>query len=138
MAYRLACQTRLVSAIAVVAGLDVTDKPRRPRRPISVLHVTALDDERGLYRGRPFNGKPRRGVLALTRSWVRRGHCSRLVTSDAGEVRTRRAVGCRRGVRVESVTTRTGGHAWSGGGELYCPGSPALDTTATVLDFFTR
>lgn len=138
MAYRLACQTRLVSAIAVVAGLEMTGNPCRPRRFVSVLHVHALDDLRVPYRSRRFYGASRRGVQALTRSWARRGRCGRLAISDVGEVRTRRAVGCRRGVRVASITTRTGGHAWSGAGAIYGPGSPSLDTTATVLDFFAR
>lgn len=138
MAYRLACQTRLVSAIAVVAGLDVTGERCRPERPTSVLHVSALDDRTVPYRGRYISGEPRRGVVALTRSWAQRGGCRRLAASDVGEVRTRQAVGCRRGVHVESVTTTSGGHAWAGAGDLYGPGSAALDTTATVLDFFDR
>ena len=140
MAYRLACQTRLVSAIAVVAGLEVTGEPCLPRRPVSVLQVQALDDGRVPYDGRFGLGGlgERRGVLALTQFWARRGGCARPVSSDEGEVRTRRAVGCRRGIRVASVTTRTGGHAWSGAGPVYGPGSPALDVTATVLDFLAR
>lgn len=138
MAYRLACQTRSVTAIVVVAGLDLTGERCRPRRPVSVLHIHAKDDPKVPYAGGYVVGKRRLGVQALARFWARRGHCDELRQTNQNSVETVRARGCRNGVRVQTITSRSGGHTWPGAEGDYGPGSTAVDATETALDFFDR
>jgi len=143
MAYRLACDASdLFTAITAVAGTDNT-RTCQPKRPVSVLHIHAKDDERVLFNGGA--GKASEQVTDFTSvadsvaRWVGHDACEatpRTVPTQAG-ARCVEHGGCQGGARVKLCVTDTGGHAWPGGQKARGGrGSTALSATDEMTRFF--
>jgi polyhydroxybutyrate depolymerase len=149
MAHRLACEAPDVfRAVASVAGTDATSTCQ-PSRPVSVLHIHALDDDHVLFQGGAGPGAFRdpSKVMAFTSvpltvsRWVQRDHCS-----PTPERKLERAgahcdayAGCAGGVSVQLCVTDAGGHSWPGAPSVRrgkAPASEALNANDVIWDFF--
>ncbi|MCH5644779.1 MULTISPECIES: PHB depolymerase family esterase [unclassified Gordonia (in: high G+C Gram-positive bacteria)] len=138
MTYRLACQTNLFAAVAVVAG-TIVSRCSSPA-PTSVLHIHGDADPRVPYRGGPglpFGGGGARvnglSVAADNALWRNADRCAppRIGRSGRLTISTAR---CRAGRTVELITVAGGGHEWPGSRSASQPA--ALDATAAIADFF--
>jgi polyhydroxybutyrate depolymerase len=139
LAYRLACRTRLLTAVAGVATTELIRRCRPPR-PVSVLHVHARDDDTVRFEGRAAFKEWTLGAFALAERWRRRNRCPEGTTTreETGALLVTETAGCRRGTRVRLAVPTTGGHAWPGALPDYGPGSDALDATAEIATFFAN
>jgi polyhydroxybutyrate depolymerase len=121
MSYRLACEMPdTFKAIVSVAGTDGTIDCT-PSKPVSVLHIHALDDERVLYHGGSGSDSNTHAdfesVPNTIAKWVKLNSCS------ATPVRVLQVSGaycdiykqCQNGTQVKVCITDTGGHSWPGG-----------------------
>ncbi len=143
MSYRLACElTDTFSAIAAVAGTDGTQQCN-PSKPISILHIHALDDDRVL-----FNGGS--GVKSQTHAdfvsvpntiskWVKLNACNPMpqrvleVKGAYCDVYS----GCNNQTQVKLCVTDTGGHAWPGGSKVRGgAGSAAINANDIIWSFY--
>lgn len=125
ISYRLACDlTEEFRAIASVAGTDNYDQCF-PRRPISIMHIHAQDDDHVLFNGGA--GKEAFGDLSKVADftsvpetisrWVVRNHCEKepqRVTKKEGAY-CDLYTGCDNNVQVKLCVTEKGGHSWPGG-----------------------
>jgi polyhydroxybutyrate depolymerase len=144
MAYRLACDAPdLFRDVAAVAGTDNTASCA-PRRPVSVLHIHARDDDMVLFNGGA--GRDRSAVTDFVSvsdsvaKWVGLNACS---TSPKRVLETNGAYcdsysPCKDGVEVKLCVTETGGHSWPGGTKVRgsAAGSSALSATSEIAGFF--
>ena len=143
MAYRLACDASdLFTAITAVAGTDNT-RTCQPKRPVSVLHIHAKDDERVLFNGGAGKASDQvtdfTSVADSTARWVGHNACQatpRTVLKQPG-VTCVEHDGCQGASRVRLCVTDTGGHAWPGGQKARGgKGSEALAATDEMTRFF--
>jgi polyhydroxybutyrate depolymerase len=152
LAYRLACESTLLAAIAPVAATLLGPCPTSA--PVSVLHIHGTADRTVPYRGGPgrrdnggtgaypanTDGPP---IPELIDTWRRKGRCPRPATTTVGDVTTA-AAACPEGRGVTLVTVAGAGHQWPGrpgpDGALarawLDPPSAALDATDTIWSFF--
>ncbi|GGN45288.1 hypothetical protein GCM10010109_79340 [Actinoplanes campanulatus] len=153
MAYRLACDSTVVTAIAPVAGIVIGDCPSPA--PVSVIHIHGTEDHSVPWSGGPgkrdndgtgrvpirIDGPP---VPDLVAGWRDRAGCPPPAERITGAVTTTTA-DCPGGRVIELVSVAGAGHQWPGATgpgaaaerllELDPP-SGALDATATIADFF--
>jgi polyhydroxybutyrate depolymerase len=145
MAHRLACEhAELISAAAPVAGqLNITRC--RPVRPVSILMIHGLKDERAPYEG-GFGTKslaPRddRSVPETLRLWGIADGCDpKSRFSEEGAVSQSGFKRCRAHSTV-LLYTHQGGHIWPGGRQGPHYGNldevlPYPKATALIWDFF--
>ena len=137
LAYRLACETRLISAVAAVGSTEVVDRCR-PRRAVSVLHIHARDDDRVRFGGGGLLSDEIPGVLELMQRWRARNRCGTPVVTRTPALTRSVAAGCRGGATVELLAPASGGHGWPGAGAPYGPASDAVDATTEIARFLTR
>jgi polyhydroxybutyrate depolymerase len=148
MSYRLACEmSETITAIAAVAGTDNTIDCQ-PRKPVSILHIHAKNDDRVLFDGGA--GKKFRDESKVTdfvsvpgnvKKWVVHNHC------QSAPVRTLEKPGaycekyaqCKGGVAVQVCVTDTGGHSWPGGTKPRGSEAPSqvISANDVMWDFFT-
>lgn len=143
MAYRLACElTDTFAAIAAVAGTDGTQHCS-PSKPVAILHIHALDDERVL-----FNGGS--GVKSQTHAdfvsvpntiqkWVQLNACNpspqRVLTVSGAYCDVYNT--CQHNTQVKLCVTETGGHAWPGGSKVRGgAGATAINANDIVWAFY--
>ena len=125
MSYRLACEaTDLFKAIAPVAGTDNMPKCN-PTRPISVLHIHALNDDHVLFNGgageKSFRDKSQVtefvSVPDTVNLWVKRNSCEgqpkRVLQNDGAYCDL--YANCSGGTQVKLCATKDGAHSWPGG-----------------------
>ncbi len=139
--YRLACELPdQFKAIASVAGTD-NDYYCQPARPISIMHIHAMDDENV-----PFNGGSGKGLVGKTgysftsvpdtiSKWVsidKSGEAPQRVLNKPGAYCDLYADGLD-GTQVKLCVTRTGGHSWPGGQKPRAA-SDAASTTFSATD----
>jgi polyhydroxybutyrate depolymerase len=150
MVHRLACEAPDVfRAVASVAGTDVTQSCQ-PGRPVSVLHIHALDDDHVLFQGGagPQAFRDRSKVTNFTSvpdtlaHWVRREHCGTQPrrTLDRPGAYCEAYAGCDGGAAVQLCVTEQGGHAWPGAPSVRrgkAPASTALDANEVIWNFFS-
>jgi polyhydroxybutyrate depolymerase len=132
MSYRLACDSTLFAAIAPVAATMMGDCPAP--RPLSLLHIHGLADERVRFDGDPGNGLAQvdgPDVTSVVDSWRSVGGCAPSTTSTAGRVTTAEAT-CPEGRAVVLVTVAGAGHEWPGRIAV----SDGLDATGVIWRFF--
>ena len=150
MAHRLACEAPDVfRAVAAVAGTEAAPNCQ-PSRPVSVLHIHALDDTHVRYEGGagPDAFRDRSQVMDFVSvsetmaRWARRLQCSsppRPVLAVAG-ARCEAYAGCASGAQLQLCTVDGGGHSWPGAGQVR-RGKPAatqaLDANTTMAHFFS-
>jgi polyhydroxybutyrate depolymerase len=149
MSYRLACElTDTFSAIASVAGTDNTTTCR-PQKPISILHLHALNDDHVLFNGgageKAFRDPSKVtdfiSVPATVAQWVKANGCDphpkRILQKPGAYCDLYSA--CREHVRVELCVTDTGGHSWPGAAKTrHEPASTAISADDVMWDFFMR
>jgi polyhydroxybutyrate depolymerase len=147
MAYRLACEASDVfSGIMAVAGTDNTGRCN-PGRPVPVLHIHALDDDRVLFNGGA--GKAFRDEALVTdfvsvpdtiSRWVRLNHAGttpRRVLSVTGAWCDLHEAGAD-GAPVQLCVTSSGGHSWPGGGKRRGEApSNAIHANDVMWEFFS-
>lgn len=148
MSYRLACEmSDTFSAIAAVAGTDNTLNCQ-PRKPVSILHIHAKNDDRVLFNGGA--GKKFRDESKVTdfssvpdtiAKWVQLNQCKAgpqaLFTKPGGYCEHYGQ--CRAGVAVQLCVTYSGGHSWPGGTKPRGSEAPSqvLSANDVMWDFFT-
>jgi polyhydroxybutyrate depolymerase len=147
MSYRVACElSDTFSAIAAVAGTDGT-ATCQPKRPISILHIHAKNDDHVLFNGgagpNAFRDKSKVAdfvsVPATIAKWVKTNSCNTTPkrTLDKPGAYCERYSSCQANVNVQLCVTDTGGHSWPGGtkqrGES---SSTAISANDVMWDFF--
>ncbi len=148
MSYRLACEAAdIFAAVAPVAGTDNT-LTCQPSRPVSVLHIHAVNDTHVLFEGGAgddaFRDKSKvsefTSVASSTSRWVAHDSCNprprRVLTTDGAYCDL--YTGCAGGTQVKLCVTERGGHSWPGG---YKPRgdeqpSQAINANDMMWDFF--
>lgn len=138
LVYRLACQTRLLTAVAAVAATELT-RPCRPQRPVSIMHIHARDDRTVRFAGGTYR-KWAKGALGLVAQWRSRNDCpnGRTTRQRSPDLLISTTSGCSKRSRVVLVAPTRGGHAWPGAHPSYGPGAAGLDATGLIADFFSR
>ncbi|MGV8835739.1 extracellular catalytic domain type 1 short-chain-length polyhydroxyalkanoate depolymerase [Cellvibrio sp.] len=148
MSYRLACEmSDTITAIAAVAGTDNTIDCQ-PRKPVSILHIHATNDDRVLFNGGA--GKKFRDESKVTdfisvpdsvKKWVTQNHCQStpLQTLEKPGAYCEKYAQCKGGVAVQLCVTDTGGHSWPGGTKPRGSESPSqvISANDVMWDFFT-
>ncbi|WP_375212082.1 alpha/beta hydrolase family esterase [Aquabacterium sp.] len=146
MSYRLACEMAdSFTAIAAVAGTDNT-LSCTPSRPVSVLHIHAVDDERVLFNGGAGSKASQMtdfvSVPKTIAKWVALDGCQgepqRVLAVPGAHCDLYSA--CRGGSQVKLCVTDSGGHSWPGGRKPMggAQGSQALSATDLIGEFFMR
>jgi polyhydroxybutyrate depolymerase len=154
MAYRLACDSTVFTAIAPVAGTLIGDCPHPA--PVPLLHIHGTADESVPWNGGP--GKRNNGgtgriplridgpaITEVVAAWRTAASCAVPTDRTDGAV-TRSVATCPDGRVVELISVAGAGHQWPGavpaGGaaterlDLDQP-SDALDATALIWRFFS-
>ena len=149
MAHRLACEmSDTFRAIASVAGTDNT-KACNPSRPISVMHIHALDDTHVLFNGGAgkdaFKDESKvtdfTSVAETINRWIARDKAEKKpekildVPGAYADLYTSR----HNNAQIELVVTEKGGHSWPGGKTVRgkTP-SQSINATDLIWDFFMR
>ncbi len=144
MSYRLACElTDTFAAIASVAGTDGT-KICNPSRPISILHIHALDDDHVLFNGGSgVKSKTHADFVPVPdtiQKWVRINACKptpQRVLEVKGAYCDVYAQ-CQNNTQVKLCVTETGGHSWPGGTKIRgdAAGSTAIKANDIIWQFY--
>lgn len=139
MTYRLACEmSETFRAIAAVAGTDNTTTCE-PKRPISILHIHARDDDHVLFEGGAGKDafKDRKQITEFTsvpatiKKWRAVEGCTeapKRILEKPGAFCEESI--CRAGARVQLCVTEAGGHSWPGGAK---PRRGAGGTPSTAI-----
>lgn len=146
MAERLACEAKVFSAAASVAGAQMV--PCKDPAPISMLHIHGTADDHV-----PMDGSPGHGlgkvpahppIVDTIDAWRTVDGCAAPATSTDGPVTTSTAT-CAQGRAVTLITIDGAGHQWPGSSKGSArlqkalgidPPSTALDATSTIWAFF--
>jgi polyhydroxybutyrate depolymerase len=160
MAYRLAAEAaHRIAAVAGVAGA-MTLSSFRPRRPIPIMHIHSLDDERALYSGGLGPAFPmtdtrvfHNSVDDMIAKWVAHNQCaknSRVVALVSGngpdEGHTANRIEyrpCADGSAVVLWKLAGPGHVWPGGHRDFLPAllgtsSAVIDANREIWQFFSQ
>lgn len=147
MAYRLACEApEIFKAIMAVAGTDNTSACPAGK-PVSILHIHALNDDHVLYEGGagPAARDPSVvaefvSVAATIEKWRARNACpaepNRVLSVEGAWCD--RYTPCADDSAVMLCATETGGHSWPGGAKRRAdePPSDAINASDLMWDFF--
>lgn len=143
MSYRLACElTDTFTAIASVAGTDGTQSCH-PSRPISILHIHALDDDRVLFNGGSgVKSETHADFVSVPNTiskWVKLNACNpkpqRVLTVKGAYCDVYSA--CQNNTQVKLCVTETGGHSWPGGNKVRGgAGSDAINANDLIWNFY--
>jgi len=144
MSYRLACEmTDTFAAIASVAGTDGTTQCN-PARPIPILHIHALDDDRVLFNGGSGSASKTHAdfvsVPDTIKKWVNLNSCN---TTAKRVLEVKGAYcevydQCSDHTEVKLCVTETGGHSWPGGKKIIGKnaGSTAINANDVIWEFY--
>lgn len=145
MAYRLACElSDTFSAIASVTGTDGTQQCT-PSKPVSILHIHALDDDRVLFNGGSGVSSNTHAdfvsVPNTIKKWVNLNACN---TSPQRVLEVKGAycdvyTHCNNNTQVKLCVTETGGHSWPGGKSVRAKkpaSSKAINATDLIWEFY--
>jgi len=149
MSYRLACEMAdTFAAIAAVAGTDNT-LSCAPRKPLSILHIHAANDDRVLFNGgagAKFRDESKvtdfTSVPATIAKWVKLNQCKaqpqRLLEKPGAYCE--HYSHCNANVQVQLCVTEGGGHSWPGGSKPRAgePPSQALSANDIIWNFFSQ
>ena len=149
LAHRLACEMAdIFTAVASVAGTDNTTVCT-PARPISVMHIHALDDTHVLFNGGagedafrdPAKVTDFTSVSETIARWVVRDGLDetpqRVLDIPGAHADLYTAKGSP--AQVELVVTDNGGHSWPGGQSVRGNHpSQAIDANQVIWEFFVR
>ena len=145
MSYRLACElSDTFSAIAAVAGTDGAQQCT-PGRPVSILHIHALDDDRVLFHGgsgvKSQTHADFVSVPETIQKWVSLNACNptpqRVLEVKGAYCELYQ--GCQQYSQVKLCVTDTGGHAWPGGSKVRGgAGTTAINANNLIWDFYQQ
>lgn len=148
MAYRLACEMPdTFKAIASVAGTDGTTSCN-PKKPISILHIHAKDDDHVLFTGGAGKNAFRDesqvtdfvSVPDTIAKWVKLNSCEGKPTRNLEKpgAYCEKYVKCKNNTEVQLCVTETGGHSWPGGKKPRGGGnsSTAISANDVIWEFF--
>jgi polyhydroxybutyrate depolymerase len=150
MAYRLACEASDVfKAVVAVAGTDNTIECH-PKKPLSILHIHAKDDDHVLFAGgageNAFRDKSMVtefvSVPKTIEKWVGLEHCEskpQKILEKPGAYCERYK--CQSEVAIQLCVTESGKHSWPGGekprmGLVGGTPSKAISANDVMWDFF--
>ncbi len=149
MSYRLACEMAdTFAAIASVAGTDNT-LACAPRKPVSILHIHAANDDRVLFNGGAgdkFRDESKvtdfTSVPATIAKWVTSNQCNskpQRVLEKQGAYCDQYSH-CNANVKVQLCVTESGGHSWPGGHKPRIGATPsqALSANDVIWNFFSQ
>lgn len=124
MSYRLACEmSDTFSAIAAVAGTDNTITCS-PKRPVSILHIHAKDDDHVKFDGGIGTGAVDKEYITEFKSvpetikkWTQLNQCQPIAKkiSEGKGFSCEQYEDCKNGSTVQLCVTESGGHSWPGG-----------------------
>ncbi len=144
MSYRLACElTDTFAAIASVAGTDGT-QTCKPSRPISILHIHALDDDHVLFDGGSgVKSKTHADFVPVAdtiQKWLSINACQptpQRILEVKGAYCDLYAQ-CQNNTQVKLCVTETGGHSWPGGTKVRgnAMGSTAINANDIIWQFY--
>jgi polyhydroxybutyrate depolymerase len=144
MSYRLACELAdSITAIASVAGTDGTIACS-PSRPISILHIHALDDDHVLFNGgsgvKSETHADFTSVPNTINKWVKLNACHpepKRVFEVKGAYCDLYSA-CKNNTQVKLCVTETGGHSWPGGTKVRggTAGSTAINANDLIWKFY--
>ncbi len=162
MAYRLAAETpENIAAVAGVAGA-MTLQRFSPTKPVPVMHIHSVDDQRALYGGGLGPAFPltntrvfHQPVESMIGKWLAHNGCpaqpqvtgpanGKPGAADAAHTATRYQYGpCRAGTEVVFWKLTGAGHVWPGGQQNYLPlllgpGTTLIDANKEMWQFFSR
>jgi polyhydroxybutyrate depolymerase len=162
MAYRLAAEApETIAAVAGVAGA-MTLQRFSPAKPVPVMHIHSVDDQRALYNGGLGPAFPltdtrvfHQPVDSMIGKWQAHNGCpaqpqvtgpvsGKPGAADAAHTATRYQYGpCRAGTEVVFWKLTGAGHVWPGGQQNYLPlllgpGTTVIDANAEMWRFFSR
>lgn len=146
MSYRLACELAdSMAAIASVAGTDGTLQCN-PSRPISILHIHALDDDHVLFNGSSgVESKTHADFISVPDTiskWVKLNACNptpqRVLTVKGAYCDL--YSDCKSNTQVKLCVTETGGHSWPGGTKVRggAAGSTAINANDLIWSFYQQ
>lgn len=147
LTYRLACDlSDKFSAIMSVAGTDNYDQCKM-KKPVSVLHIHAQDDDHVLFNGGygPATPFPKAvtnftSVPETISRWIERNKCDknskRVLENDGAYCDL--YIGCNDNAQVKLCVTDDGGHSWPGGTSTSLRRKPssAISATDEMWNFF--
>lgn len=147
--YRLACQmSDVFSGIAAVAGTD-NSQECVPKKPISILHIHAKDDDHVLFNGgigpKAFNKKHvtvHTSVPSTITKWMNLNECDKnsLSKTQLDGAYCEEYTKCKNNVKVKLCVTDTGKHSWPGGEKPRGDSVPskAISANEVMWEFFTK
>jgi polyhydroxybutyrate depolymerase len=133
LSYRLACETPgKIAAIAVSGCSMVVKQPCNPSRPVPVLHMHSVQDDRVLYTGGVgITGVYFPPIDSVMNVWSAINVCNnkaQVLVNNKDYTFTQWS-NCNDDATIQYYLTQDGGHAWPGG----LPGSSNGDTPSTVI-----
>lgn len=148
--YRLACDmTSTFRAIGAVSGTDNYDSCN-PSKPISIIHIHALDDDHVLYNGgageaafsdlgkvTSFTSVSANISKWLVRNSITSAPVKEVISNGTGAICD--LYSSTSGIQVRLCTTNTGGHSWPGGKtseRSKATPSTAINATDVIWAFF--
>ncbi len=149
LSYRLACQmSDVFGGIAAVAGTDNTQECV-PKKPISILHIHAKDDDHVLFNGGIGKGAvDKKHITEFTSvpntitKWVNLNGCDKkeIKKTQFEGASCEEYVKCKDGVKVKLCVTESGKHSWPGGEKPRGNSEPskALSANDMMWDFFNK
>ncbi len=145
MSYRLACElSDTFSAIASVAGTDGTQQCS-PSKPVSILHIHSLDDDRVLFNGGSgVDSQTHADFVSVPntiKKWVSLNACN---STPQRVLEVKGAYcdvysNCKNNTQVKLCVTETGGHSWPGGKSVRAKkpaSSQAINATDMIWAFY--
>lgn len=139
MAYRLACDTDAVAAIAPDSATLLGDCPSP--HPVSVIAIHGTADRNIPYDGGEGSGVARidgPSIPSVNRLWRTADSCDPPTSTVSGDV-TSSIAACPGSRAVELITIAGAGHQWPGstqGRQGADPPYPGLDATSAIWTFF--
>jgi polyhydroxybutyrate depolymerase len=147
LSYRLACQmSDVFTGIAAVAGSDNTQECV-PKKPISILHIHAKDDDHVLFNGGIGKGAVDKKYITNFTSvpntiakWVNLNGCDKnsMQRTQLEGAYCEEYTKCRENVKVKLCVTDAGKHSWPGGEKPRGNSEPskAISANEVMWSFF--
>lgn len=149
MTYRLACEmSDVFRAVSPVAGTDNTILCT-PKKPVSILHIHAKDDDHVLFNGGTGEGVKDKtkvtqfvSVPETIKKWVKLNECSTTPKRvfDVKGAFCDSYSPCKSNTEVKLCVTESGRHSWPGGKKPRGNGTPSEVISANDFqwDFFSN
>jgi polyhydroxybutyrate depolymerase len=145
LSYRLACEIpNKITAIAAVSGPLSMKQPCSSTKPIPVLHIhSVLDQKVPVNGGTGIAGNTFPAVISGLTTWSKINECKTLakVTKDDAGYKLTEWLDCKNNVRITYYLTKDGGHSWPGSVKsriLADEPSTVIKANDVIFDFFKQ